>query len=161
MLKNPIRNGLLIALAIFIADQAVKWWMLDILMIADRGPISVTPFFSLVMVWNRGISFGMLNALPHTHLLFSGLAIVISSLLVLWLKKADHPWLVVGLGLIIGGAVGNMIDRLRFGAVADFFYFHVAEFYWPAFNIADAAICIGAGLIILESLVHKKHEKTT
>ena len=160
-MKNPIRNGLLLALIIFISDQLVKWYMLDIINIDERPPIVVAPFFKLVMVWNRGVSFGMFNDLAHSHLLFSGIAIIVSCLLVIWLMKATHILTVVGVAAIIGGAMGNMIDRLRFEAVADFFYFHIADYYWPAFNIADAAICIGAGCIILESFKQSKHEKNT
>ena len=160
-MKNPIRNGLLIAALVFIADQLSKWWMLDVVNITERAPIEVTSFFKLVMVWNRGVSFGMMNDLPHSHLLFSGLAFLICCFLVIWLMKATHWLILVGVGLIIGGAMANMVDRLRFEAVADFFYFHIADFYWPAFNIADAAICIGAGCIIIESVISNKHEKNS
>lgn len=155
-MNHPIRNGLIIAAGIFIADQLSKWLMIDIVQIADHSPMIVLPFFKLVMVWNRGVSFGMMNDIPHSNLLFSGIAILICSLLVLWLKKANHIITVIGVGAIIGGAMGNMIDRLRFGAVADFFYFHIADYYWPAFNVADAAICLGACCIVIESLMNKK-----
>ena len=160
-MKNPIRNGLLIAALVFIADQLSKWWMLDKLLIAQRPPIELAPFLKIVMVWNHGVSFGMMNSIPHSHLLFSGLAFLICCCLVIWLMKAQHKLILVGVGLIIGGAMANMVDRLRFEAVADFFYFHIADYYWPAFNIADAAICIGAGCIIIESVISKKHEKNS
>ena len=160
-MKNPVRNGLLLAILIFIADQLSKWWMLDKFKIATRSPIELTPFFKLVMVWNRGVSFGMMNSVPFSHLLFSGLSFLICCLLILWLVKAKLILTLIGVGIIIGGAMANTIDRLRFGAVADFFYFHIADYYWPAFNIADAAICIGAGCIIIESVISKKHEKTS
>jgi len=160
-MKHPVRNGLLLAALIFIADQLSKWYMLEIVNIANRPAIEVAPFLKLVMVWNSGVSFGMMHDFPHAHLLFSGLAFIICCLLVLWLVKAQHLLTVIGVGAIIGGAMGNVIDRLRFGAVADFFYFHIADFYWPAFNIADAAICIGAGFIIIESFIQKKNEKNS
>ena len=160
-MKNPVRNGLLLAAIIFISDQFSKWWMLEKFHIADRPAVELTPFLKLVMVWNRGVSFGMMHDIPFSHLLFSGLSFLICCLLVLWLVKAKHILTVVGVGVIIGGAMANTIDRLRFEAVADFFYFHIADYYWPAFNIADAAICIGAFCIIIESVISQKHEKNS
>lgn len=155
-MKSPFRNGILLALLILALDQATKWYILSEMRLGEREPMIVTGFFKLVMVWNRGISFGMLNSLPGGQLLLSALAVAVVSLLIWWLREARNWLMVAGIGLIIGGAVGNLIDRLRFGAVADFLYFHIADYYWPAFNVADAAICIGAALIIIENVTAKK-----
>ena len=115
--------------------------------------IEVTPFFNLVMGWNFGVSFGMLDSVPElgTWLLPSA-AVAITAVLVVWLNRVDRLRPAIGLGLIIGGAIGNLIDRLRFGAVADFLDFYAWGHHWPAFNAADSAITVGAVVLILDSL---------
>ena len=141
-----------VALLVLVLDQLVKWVMLELVGIASRPAIEVTGWFKLVMVWNHGISFGMLSApesyMPYVLIL---VALLISGLLI-WLGLRAHrlrEW--IAYAMIIGGAIGNVIDRIRFGAVADFFYFHIGRIGWPAFNIADAAICIGVMLLLWQS----------
>lgn len=137
-------------LAVIAFDQLVKWWMLSEVGIAARPPIEVTSFFRLVMVWNQGISFGMLNdgAAVMPWILIA-MALGISAWLVALARKTPDSWERFAYAIIIGGALGNVIDRLRFGAVADFFYFHVGDLGWPAFNIADSAICLGVAALLL------------
>jgi signal peptidase II len=141
------------ALAVIILDQLVKWFMLARVGMETRPPIEVTDFFRLVMVWNHGVSFGMLT-LPSAAMpwLLMALALVISAVLLRLALKSGLLGERVGYGMIIGGALGNVIDRLRFGAVADFFYFHWHELGWPAFNVADAAICLGVGMLLWRML---------
>jgi signal peptidase II len=146
-----------IAALVIALDQLVKWFMLERVGIDEGPPIIITSWFKLVMVWNHGVSFGMLSApgsyVPHFLIL---VALVISSLL-LWLGlRAHHRGEWLAYALVIGGALGNVIDRLRFGAVADFFYFHIGELGWPAFNVADAAICTGVALLLLQSFFPKR-----
>jgi signal peptidase II len=145
--------GLGLAAATVMLDQATKWWVVNVLMQPPRS-IEVTSFFDLVMVWNRGISFGMFNdsgaiirwALPI-------LAILISVALLVWLWRVRDHLTAIALGLIIGGAIGNLTDRLIYdGAVADFLSFHAGGYAWPAFNIADAAITVGAITMVADSL---------
>lgn len=148
-----------VALLALALDQVVKWYLLSVVGMDDpaRGPIVVTGFFKLVMVWNYGISFGML-AHPGTYVpwFLKGVALLICAV-VGWLAyKSTERYEQMAYGLIIGGALGNVIDRARFGAVADFFYFHIGEHYWPAFNIADAAIFCGVALLLLLSFTRKK-----
>ncbi len=154
-----LRLGLMIALAGIIVDQASKWWIfLDIM----RPPqsIPVTPFFNLVLTWNTGISFGIFNNSGSFNSWFlSLLAIAIVVFLVFWLRKADNRWLAAGLGLIIGGALGNVIDRAVHGAVVDFLDFHLSGYHWPAFNGADSFIFIGAAIIILDSLFSRRPDE--
>jgi signal peptidase II len=151
--------GLGIAAAIIVADQISKWWILDVVMSPPRV-IEITGFFNLVLTWNRGISFGILNAdLPGTRWLLSGLAMCIVGGLVWWLARTSRPLAVAAIGLIAGGAIGNVIDRLRFGAVVDFLDFHVAGWHWPAFNVADSAITTGVVLLILDSLFVRPEER--
>lgn len=148
-----LRQTLLLALLVLIADQLSKWVMLSIVDIAHRDPIVVTAFFKLVMVWNYGISFGML-AHPGTAVpwFLQAVAVGISAVL-LWLAcKTDKRYERLAYGLIIGGAIGNVVDRFRYGAVADFFSFHIGGWHYPAFNIADAAIFCGVMWLIVCSL---------
>jgi len=150
-MMHPSRFGLAAAAVTFLVDQASKEWLLSIVDI--REPLNVAPFFNLVMVWNRGMSFGMFPAdSPSQTALLIGIAVVIVAVLLQWLKKTDTRRVAGALGLVIGGAVGNVADRLRFGAVADFFDVHVGIYHWPAFNVADSAICIGVLILCLDSL---------
>ncbi len=120
---------------------------------ADGRVIEVTPFFNLVMGWNYGISFGFLNSAPALALwLLPMVVVIITAALGVWLYRIDRLRPALALGLIIGGAIGNLIDRLRFGAVADFLDFHAFGIHWPAFNAADSAITVGAVVLILDSL---------
>ncbi len=144
--------GVIVAIIVLVIDQATKWWILYDVMQPPRV-IEVTSFFNMVLAWNRGVSFGMFSSVneygPH---LLTGLAVAIVLGLGVWLYKAETRFTARALGLIIGGALGNVIDRVEFGAVVDFLDFHIMGYHWPAFNVADSAICIGAAMLILESL---------
>jgi signal peptidase II len=148
-----MRAGLILAAIIIVADQASKWLLQDMLL--KQPVIEVIPgFFNLVMVWNRGISFGMLGgagALPPWVL--SAIAVAICIVLFLWLRAARSRWTAWAIGLVIGGAIGNVIDRARWGAVFDFADFYIGRWHWPAFNVADAAIVVGVLALLAESLM--------
>ena len=151
--------GLGIAALTALIDQAHKAWMLYIYDIGAKGTVTLTSFFDLVLVWNRGISYGLFpqdSALGRWGLIL--FAIAASLALVVWLARLTTPLGAASLGLIIGGAVGNAIDRVAYGAVADFFSLHVFGFQWYVFNIADAAIVAGVVGLLYESLFrgHKK-----
>lgn len=156
LLKRNALGLAAIALAVIVLDQLSKWWMLDIVGIAQRLPIDLTGFFRLVMVWNQGVSFGMLNQPGHDYMpwFLIGVAVLICVVLARLGLKSNYRVERIGYGMVIGGALGNVIDRLRFGAVADFFYFHIGDFSWPAFNVADAFIVIGVGLLLVMMLKH-------
>lgn len=133
----------------FALDQATKWWVLAYLMDPPRV-IPVTPFFNLVLGWNRGVSFGLLSAdHPATPWLLSSLALAVIAGLVVWTTRDRSPEMAASVGFIVGGALGNVVDRLRHGAVTDFLDFHVAGYHWPAFNLADSAIFVGVALLLL------------
>ena len=154
------RLGVTVAVLVFGLDQLTKWAALYVLDLPDR-PIVVTPFLNLVMVWNRGVTFGMLNSTGAlAPWLLSGLALAVVIGLLVWLGRTEHWLNAIGLGLVIGGALGNVVDRLRYGAVVDFLDFHAAGYHWPAFNVADAAICIGAGVIVLDGLLAPRRQYT-
>lgn len=144
--------GAAVAVIAVALDQLSKTWILESVMNPPRV-IEVTPFFNIVLAWNRGVSFGMFNDHgDYGPLVLTGLAIVIVIALSVWLWRATTMFSVVALGLVIGGAIGNVVDRLIHGAVVDFLDFHVSGYHWPAFNVADSAICVGAAILILESL---------
>jgi len=157
MPKNFIK-GLALALAIIGLDQLSKWWITDVVM-QPPDNITLLPFFNLVLAHNRGVSFGMFAAGSEAGKWFLvGVAGVITLFLVNWLYKATSGLSILALGLIIGGAVGNVIDRIFIGAVVDFLDFHAFGYHWPAFNVADISISLGAAILIFESLF--RHENS-
>jgi signal peptidase II len=146
-----------------IADQASKWVMLEVVgMRDDNRIIHVLPVFDLVMWWNHGTSFSMFRTdSAWGPYVFSLTALAIVGGLVLWLSRITSPILAAALGAVIGGAIGNVVDRWRFGAVADFLYWHIGEYGWPAFNIADSLIVVGVGILVLDGMfVSHKTDKT-
>ncbi len=153
------RLGLVLALLVAVLDQISKWWILADAMDPPRV-VAVTPFFNLVLVWNRGVSFGILNqGSDWVPWLLSALAAAICVGLLMWLRRAEGIWLAAALGLIIGGALGNLVDRLRFGAVVDFLDVHAGGYHWPAFNVADAAITVGVGILLIDALIAPRGER--
>ena len=146
---------LALTLLIILLDQASKQWLLFGVGMLARAPIRFNDWCALVMVWNHGISFGMLNhGSPTPPWILAAMAVVVSTVLARLALKTPVKWERTGYSLVMGGALGNAIDRLRFGAVADFFYFHLGNLGWPAFNVADAAICIGVGLLLIMMVKH-------
>jgi signal peptidase II len=149
---TPFRTGRLAAATTIALDQATKWWILTDVMSPPRR-IPVTGFFDLVLVFNRGVSFGLLGGAPSwaTAALIV-FALLLSIALCVWMWRADSVLLGAALGCVVGGAIGNVIDRFVHGAVVDFLDFHVAGYHWPAFNVADSAITVGVVFLILDSL---------
>ena len=145
------------AAAIVLADQLTKWLVLARFAPGER--VELTSFFNLVLVFNKGAAFSFLATeagwqTPVLAAFALGAALVVSVLLV---RSPERRMLCAGLSLILGGALGNLVDRLRFGHVVDFLDLHAAGWHWPAFNVADSAITIGAVLLILDGL--RRHEK--
>lgn len=155
---TPFRAGSLIAIVIIFLDQVSKWWILTSVMSPPRR-IPITGFFDLVLVFNRGVSFGMFgNAPSWATAALIVFALLLSIALCIWMWRADTVLLGSALGLVVGGAIGNVIDRFVHGAVVDFLDFHVAGYHWPAFNVADSAIAVGVVFLILDSLKSKPSE---
>ncbi len=144
-----IRLGAIVALATFLIDQGHKWWMLGPYDIASRGRVEITPFFDLVLAWNKGVSYGWFGDMGAAGpWILLGLSLAIAVALAIWLTRATDRISAIALGLLIGGALGNALDRLLHGAVADFFFFHIGSFKWYVFNLADVGIVAGvAGLL--------------
>jgi signal peptidase II len=154
---SPRSAGSIAAVLALIADQAHKLWMLQVFDIRSRQPVHAGPFLDLVLVWNPGISYSLLRM--DTPAGRWGLAafVAVATAFLGWLMwRAGNKWLGVGLGLIVGGALGNLIDRLAYGAVADFFHLFIeterwGRLSWYVFNIADVAIVAGVALLLYEA----------
>lgn len=151
--------GGLAAFLAFVIDRLSKWWFIDIFELPNKGVVEILPIFDVVMVWNRGVSFGFLDGFGRWPLITLNLVIV--CVLIVWLIKAENKLLACSLGLVIGGAIGNIYDRLVFEAVADFFQFHWENWYFAVFNVADSFIFIGAVLLVFNSSFGSKAEKQT
>lgn len=147
-----MRRVLSLALLVLLLDQASKWIILQWVMQPPRV-IEVTSFFNLVLVYNRGVSFGLLASdLWWKPFALAALALLIVGCVLWWVRRQTAALPLYGSGLIVGGAVGNMIDRFLHPGVVDFLDFHLAGWHWPAFNVADAAIVCGVGLLLLDGL---------
>lgn len=154
---SPRRLGLLAMLCTVLADQANKLWLIFVYGIAARQPVRLAPFFDVIYAKNPGISYSLLQAkstVERAGLLI--LTFAATAFLFIWLWRARTKPAALGLGLIVGGALGNVYDRLAYGYVADFYYFHLGSFSWYVFNLADTAIVAGAGLLIYDTLFSPK-----
>jgi lipoprotein signal peptidase len=150
------RIGLLVAVVILVLDQASKWWILEVLNLPLLRQVVLLPVLSLTMVWNRGVTFGLLSGFGEWgYLLLTAVSLVVVAALGVWLRRAETRLAAIAIGAVVGGAIGNVIDRLRFGAVVDFIHAHVdtpwGEFSWYVFNVADAAIVCGVVALIIDS----------
>ncbi len=153
---NHMRSGLVASAVVLAADQASKAWILDGLDLPSVGSVAVLPFLNFTMVWNKGVTFGLLGGLGDAAAwVLGGVAVLVVVALFLWLRRAESRMVAVALGAIAGGAVGNVIDRARFGAVVDFLHAHAFGFSWYVFNVADAAIVCGVAALVLDSLRSK------
>lgn len=157
-MSRPLRAGILAALAALLLDQASKFWLLYEFDLARRGVVRVTPFFDLVLAWNVGISFGWFqNDGWIAQAVLTGIKALAVIALAVWMARSRTMLATVGLGLIIGGAIGNGIDRMAYGAVVDFALFHVEiagkTWNWYVFNVADVAIVAGVAALLYDSLI--------
>lgn len=128
-------------------------------MLPEHGALEITPFFNLVEIWNYGISFGMMKDLAYGQWLLSVISLSITAVMFFWLKKAEDKISIIALSLIISGALGNVLDRVIFGAVADYLDFHAFGYHWPAFNITDTAIVSGVCLLIFISVIQPQDNR--
>ena len=148
--------GLLAGLVVLVADQASKWWIVNGLDLPDLRQVVLLPVLNLTMVWNRGVTFGLLNGLgAWGHIVLAVVALSVIGALGVWLHRAESRMTAMAIGAIAGGAIGNVVDRLRFGAVVDFIQAELNTpwgnlFPW-VFNVADAAIVCGIAALVIES----------
>jgi len=153
--------GVLVALLVLVIDQASKAWMLYGIDLAETGPLVLLPVLDLRMVGNTGVTFGLLTgfgagASAWGQLLLAGIAVAVVVVLGVWLRRAESRLVAIAIGAIAGGAVGNVIDRLRLGHVVDFIHAHIRlggqEWSWYVFNLADAAIVCGVAALVVDGL---------
>ena len=157
-LTSRLRPGIIAALAVIALDQASKLWLLRVFDIVRHGAVKVTPFFDLVLAWNTGISYGWFQDEGAAgQLILLAVKVVAVIVLAIWMARSQSRLATFALGLIIGGAIGNGIDRLAYGAVVDFALFHVEiggnTFNWYVFNLADVAIVAGVAGLLYDSFL--------
>lgn len=139
----------LISLIVFVLDFVSKFWVMRALI--PHNPVSVFPCFNLYLTFNPGVSFSMFSAQSATGVwALIGLTAVISVAIIYCIQKETENLARIGYALVLGGAIGNLVDRIRFGSVVDFLDFYLGRYHWPAFNVADSAICIGAALLLFQ-----------
>jgi signal peptidase II len=144
-----------LSIVVLLADQIVKYLVATHMVLYQS--ITILPFFDLTLLHNRGMAFSFLSNQPGWQTwVLSIFAIVICIFIIVWLTKTTRAWVACGLALILGGALGNLIDRIRLGYVIDYLDFHIRMWHWPSFNIADSAVCIGAVMLLLELAFRRK-----
>jgi len=152
---NPrIRLGLALFIVVLIADQASKEWILRGLDLPLLGRVEVLPVLELTMTWNQGVTFGLLNGGVVGPLVLGGIALAIVAVLFFWLRRAENFLVAGALGAIAGGAVGNVIDRVRYGAVVDFIHLHAGAWdpFRYVFNLGDSAIVCGVAALLIDGM---------
>ena len=148
-LAPPARRAHLLAAAIFVLDQAIKVWALFVFDLADKGRVAVGPLFDLVLIWNRGISYGLFQQdTDFGRWILVAVHVVAAIGITIWIARERQSVSAFGLALILGGAVGNGLDRVLYGAVVDYALLHWGEVTWYVFNLADAAIVAGVVLLL-------------
>jgi signal peptidase II len=157
-LTAHLRAGVIAAIVVLALDQASKLWLLYVFDIAHRGAVRLTPFLDLVLAWNVGISFGWFQSdSPATQITLMIVKAVAVIVLAVWMARSRTLLATVALGMIIGGAIGNAIDRFAYGAVVDFALFHLQiagnTYNWYVFNLADAAIVAGVAALLYDSFL--------
>jgi len=157
-----LRLGLVIGVVVAVLDQASKYWLIHLSGIGEAGGrIGLGPFADLVYLRNAGISYSMFELKgPGGQWLLTVLALAVSAGIVVWLWRVPNSFVAVALGLVLGGAVGNAIDRPLMGGVVDFVSLHAGGFNWYVFNLADVGIVVGAGLLLYESLIGSRKTAT-
>jgi len=146
-------------LTVFVAlfDQGVKFWILNNVL-SEITFLRVNSFLNLQLSWNRGITFGLFsNYAQWMPYVLISVTLFVIVFLINWLRRAENLYVSLGLGFIMGGAIGNVLDRFRYGAVVDFLDFHIGGYHWYNFNVADSAIVLGVGLLLLENLLDNRH----
>ncbi len=148
---RAIRVGLAAAALALAIDQGSKLWLLHVYDLARRQPVRLAPVLDLILAWNRGISYSLFTSGGEAgRYALIAVTIVVIALLLAWLAKARRRVTVLAIGLLIGGALGNLVDRFLYGAVMDFVWFHLGHFSWYVFNAADCAIVAGVALLLVE-----------
>ena len=153
------RLGYIVAALVFLLDQASKYWVLEVIHLPERGFIDVLPVFRLTFVGNVGVSMGLFAAGTElSRWLLTAVTIGIAVAVALWIRKETQRPEVIALGLVLGGAIGNIVDRVRFGYVVDFLHFFWREYSFWVFNVADAGITLGVLVLLVRALISPKEK---
>jgi signal peptidase II len=148
--------GILLALVVLAADQGSKYWVLHGAQLTDGHVLTLLPVLNFVLVWNHGITFGMFMTHGNAgRIVLAGVALCVVAALLAWLWRAERWLTTLAIGAIAGGAVGNVADRLQYGAVVDFIQAHIGPYSWYVFNVGDSAIVCGVAVLMLESLLRQ------
>ncbi|WP_375574299.1 signal peptidase II [Ahrensia marina] len=159
---RPAILGSLIALTGLVVDQVVKTWLLFGFDLGQQGRVFITPFFDLVLVWNRGISYGLFAADSQAQVWFLvAVKAAITLALIIWLVRNADRLTAIALGLLIGGAIGNTIDRVLYGAVVDYASLHALGYYWYVFNLADVWVVAGVALLLYDAFLVGRSQKVS
>ena len=153
------RLGYIVAALVFLLDQASKYWVLEVIHLPERGFIDVLPVFRLTFVGNVGVSMGLFAAgTDLSRWLLTAVTTGIAVAVALWIRKETQRPEVIALGLVLGGAIGNIVDRVRFGYVVDFLHFFWREYSFWVFNVADAGITLGVLVLLVRALISPKEK---
>lgn len=159
---RPLTLGFLLASVGLALDQAVKLWLLFGFNLAERGRVALAPFFDLVLVWNRGISYGLFAADSQGQVWFLvAMKAIIILVLMVWLVRNTDRLTAIALGLLIGGAIGNTLDRVLYGAVVDYASLHAAGYHWYVFNLADVWVVAGVALLLYDAFLAGRNQKVS
>ncbi|GAJ28424.1 signal peptidase II [Acidomonas methanolica] len=155
--QRRILVGLAVLLAVLAADQASKWWILYRFDLPARGSVVIAPFLNFTMVWNHAVTFGMLGGLGRSGPVLFCVIALLAVIALLWhMTRTPKMLVAIATGGIAGGAIGNVIDRMRFGAVVDFIHAHAFGWSWYVFNVADSAIVCGVALWLIDTICFEK-----
>lgn len=159
---RPVTLGILLAVVGLVIDQVVKLWLLFGFNLAEQGRVALTPFFDLVLVWNRGISYGLFAADSQAQVWFLvAVKTIITLILIVWLIRNTDRLTAIALGLLIGGAIGNTFDRVLHGAVVDYASLHAAGYHWYVFNLADVWVVAGVALLLYDAFLAGRNQKVS
>lgn len=161
MKRTHVGLGVIVGLVVLAADQISKWWVLNVLNLPELRQVVLLPVLNLTMVWNRGVTFGLLNGFAAwSSVALAVVALCVVAALGAWLWRAESRLSAIAIGAIAGGAIGNVLDRIRFGAVVDFIHAHIetrwGDYSWYVFNVADSAIVCGVAALIIEALFGRR-----
>ncbi|BBC79400.1 lipoprotein signal peptidase [Acetobacter orientalis] len=159
---RPIGLGLLATMLVLSADQVSKYWILYGLDLPNKGSVALLPFLNFTMVWNHAVTFGMFGGMGGAgRIVFSAIALAVAGVLLVWMARTPSKLTATCVGAITGGAIGNVMDRLRYGAVVDFIHAHAFGWSWYVFNVADSAIVCAVCVLLVQNVLAGKEQQAT
>ena len=154
-MKKNFYTFLSFTILVLVVDYYTKFFVLTQLL-TEEGNMKIYSYLNFIKVWNQGISFGIFSSVKHSDIIFSIVSIIIIGWIFLWQASQKRMILSVASGMVIGGALGNVLDRVKYGAVFDFIDVFYSDWHYPAFNVADSFICIGVLIMLISTIKFKK-----